>query len=128
MRITVTILGVIFSLFFGLQALAVGTLSDAVNDEATATAGAVGLVAALMWFIAGAMAWPLPLVSTILFGLSSLMVFSVGAASYGDLVVWGVIGIILTILSFFAWRGKKKADAREYERDRLLMQALSTKS
>lgn len=128
MRITSTILGIIFSIAFAMQAFLASSVSNAVGDEATATAGAVGVVVALIWFISGALSYPVPLVSTILFGLSTLMVFGAASSgSYGDLYFWGGVGVLLTIVSFFGWRGKLKVDAKEAERDRLFAQMAASK-
>jgi zinc-ribbon domain len=71
---------------------------------------------ALMWLVACALVIPIPLVSTIVFGLAGLIGFGAGASSkFTDLTIWGVASLILAAFSFFGWIGKRKTARRERE-------------
>jgi uncharacterized membrane protein len=34
-------------------------------------------------------------------------------SSFGDLTIWGVVSLILTVLSYFGWREKRKRRREE---------------
>jgi hypothetical protein len=107
-----------------LQTVLVTGLSSAADDEDTAGAGSVGVLMSFMWLVACALVLAFPMASMIIFGLAGLLGIAVGASSeFADLVVWGIISLVLALMSFFGWRGKKRDKAaaeaeRHYQRDR----------
>lgn len=111
MRIAVLILGLLFNVVMFLQTVLVGGLGEAAGDESTAQAGAVGLFASLLWLVASALVIAFPMVSVVLFSLAGLLAFAV-SGDFPDMAVWGSIAIVLAVMSFFGWRGKRK-DTRE---------------
>ncbi|HEX5499750.1 MAG TPA: hypothetical protein VFX03_11000, partial [Thermomicrobiales bacterium] len=116
MRIATLILGLILGAFLFVQTFLVYALSGAINDQATSGAGALGLLMALMWLVACALVIPVPLLSTVIFGLSGLIGLGAGAGSkFADLTIWGVAGLLLAAFSFFGWIGKRKSARRERE-------------
>lgn len=126
MRVTVLILGLLLGVVMFLQTMLVYGLSNAVDDTNSASAGAVGVLMALMWLVACAFVMPLPMVSVIVFAIASLFGFA-AAGEFPDLGIWGGISLVLAVLSFFGWRGKRKdtrerqeEKARQAERDRML--------
>jgi len=126
MRVTVLILGLLLGLVMFLQTMLVYGLSNAVDDTNSASAGAVGVLMALMWLVACAFVMPLPMVSVIVFAIAGLFGFA-ASGEFPDLGIWGGISLVLAVLSFFGWRGKRKdtrerqeEKARQAERDRML--------
>jgi uncharacterized membrane protein YjfL (UPF0719 family) len=117
MRIAALILGLVFSFILFLQSFAVFGLSSAIEQEDSAGAGAVGVLAAVLWLVAAAMAIGFPLASTIIFSLTSIILFGV-SGSFPDLAVWGGVALFLAFLSFLGWRGKKK-EVREKTAERI---------
>lgn len=128
MRIAVLILGLLLGLLMFLQTLFVYGLSDALNDEASAQASAIGVVMALLWLVACAFVLPFPLVSVVAFAIAGLFGFA-ASGEFPDLAIWGGISVVLAVMSIFGWRGKRKQDrevraekARQAERDAMLAQ------
>lgn len=126
MRVTVLILGLLLGLVMFLQTMLVYGLSNAVDDTNSASAGAVGVLMALMWLVACAFVMPLPMVSVVVFAIAGLFGFA-ASGEFPDLGIWGGISLVLAVLSFFGWRGKRKdtrerqeEKARQAERDRML--------
>lgn len=128
MRIAVLILGLLLGLLMFLQTLFVYGLSDALNDEASAQASAIGVVMALLWLVACAFVLPFPLVSVVAFAIAGLFGFA-ASGEFPDLAIWGGVSVVLAVMSIFGWRGKRKQDrevraekARQAERDAMLAQ------
>lgn len=128
MRIAVLILGLLLGLLMFLQTLFVYGLSDALNDEASAQASAIGVVMALLWLVACAFVLPFPLVSVVAFAIAGLFGFA-ASGEFPDLAIWGSVSVVLAVMSIFGWRGKRKQDrevraekARQAERDAMLAQ------
>jgi ribosomal protein L40E len=120
MRIAVLILGLLFNVVLFLQTVLIAGLGSAANDEATAGAGAVGVFVSLLWLVASALVLAFPMASAILFVVAGLFGFAV-SGDFPDMAVWGGIALILAVMSFFGWRGKKKqarAQAEEYQQQR----------
>lgn len=128
MRIAVLILGLLLGLLMFLQTLFVYGLSDALNDEASAQASAIGVMMALLWLVACAFVLPFPLVSVVAFAIAGLFGFA-ASGEFPDLAIWGGVSVVLAVMSIFGWRGKRKQDrevraekARQAERDAMLAQ------
>lgn len=113
MRIVVLIIGLLVGLLLFLQSFTIGIFSDtsAISDV-TATAGGVGLLMALMWLFASAMVIPFPQVSTFVFLVTVPMGLFVPTGEFKDIRFHGVVAIVLTLMSFSGWCGKRK-QARE---------------
>ena len=116
MRIAVLILGLLFNIVLFIQTILFGGLGDAVGDETTAQAGAVGVLVSLLWLVASALVLAFPIVSVVLFTLAGVLGFAV-SGDFPDMAVWGSIALVLAVMSFFGWRGKRK-DAREKAAER----------
>jgi hypothetical protein len=126
MRIAVLVLGLLLGVVMFLQTFLILALSDAVNAEDTAQAGAVGVVVALLWLVGCAFVIAFPLFSTTAFILAGVLGFAV-SGDFPDMGVWGTISLVLAAMSFFGWRGKRKASRakaaealRQRERDNRL--------
>jgi hypothetical protein len=127
MRIAVLILGLVLAFGLFIQATIIYGLSDAINQENTEQAGALGVLMAFLWLIAVALVLPLPRISAGVFGFATL--FGVGgAADYPDLWIWSGFSVALAVMSYFGYRGKKKLQAKENERDALLRQLAASEA
>lgn len=116
MRIAVLILGLILGAIMFVQTTLVAGLSGVADDQESGGAAAVGMLMALIWLVSCATAIPLPRVAMILFVVAAVLGFA-ASTNFGDLGVWGGVSIFLAVLSFFGWRGKRKADLKEQARD-----------
>ncbi len=123
MRIAVLIIGLVLTVGMFFQAVIVGGLSSAVNDEATGESAAVGVLMALLWLISCGFVIPMPRVSMALFAIAGLLGFA-ASGNFPDLAYWGGASLVLAVLSYFGYRGKRKADRKEAEREALMRQVL----
>lgn len=109
MKIAVGIIGLFLGLLVLLQSCAVTAGSGLLNDQATGSAGAVGMLTGALLVIGGAFSFGLPLVGAIIFLVSALMAFIASSqGSFGDMSVWGVIALLLAVMGFFTWRSAKR--------------------
>lgn len=110
MKTAVGIIALILGLLVFLQSCTVTMGSGLAQNEAMGQAGAVGVFVGLAFFIGGAFAFGLPVVSMVVFIIASLLGFAAGASGeFGDLSIWGGAAALLAIMSFFAWRAQRKA-------------------
>jgi hypothetical protein len=123
MRVTVLILALVLGAIMAAQSLLGYGVSGIAGNAALGGATAVGLLVALLWLVAAALVIPLPLVSCLLFVAGGLLGFAV-SADFPDMAVWGGASLTLAALSFFGWRGKRRADLRD-RLDREERQALA---
>jgi hypothetical protein len=109
MKIAVGIIGIFLGLLVLLQSCTVAATSGLVADKATGGAGAIGMLVGLLFFVAGAFSFSLPLVAMIVFALGSAFAFLASTqGSFGDISIWGFIGLAMTAMSFFTWRSAKR--------------------
>ncbi|MDR6817026.1 heme/copper-type cytochrome/quinol oxidase subunit 2 [Neorhizobium sp. 2083] len=112
MKIAIGIISMFLGLLVLLQSCTVGTASHMLGEQATADAGAVGMLVGLLYFIGGAFSFGLPVVAMIVFAVASLLAFAAGASvSFSDMTVWAVVALILAVGAFFMWRSARKAKA-----------------
>lgn len=110
MKIATGIIGIILGMLVLLQSCAVAAGSGLLNDQATGGAGMIGMFVGLLYFVAGAFAFGLPLVSAIVFVVSALFAFLASSqGDFNDLTIWGFISLVLAVMAFFSWRSAKKA-------------------
>ena len=118
MRIAALIIGLLVGLLLFIQSFTVGMFSEtSVVDDTTAIAGGAGLMMALVWLLASALVIPFPLASAILYGLTVPIGLVTPTGDFGDLRFHGFVAIVLALMAFFGWRGKKK-DSREKQAER----------
>ncbi len=122
MRVATLIIGLMLVLGLFFQSVLVGGLSEVAGDENSSSAAAVGVLMALIWICGCALVIPLPRIAGSLFVLAGVLGFA-ASAEFPDLGVWGGISMVLALFSFLGWRGKRKSDRRERERDELIRQA-----
>ncbi|MBX5202425.1 hypothetical protein [Rhizobium sp. NZLR1] len=110
MKIAIGIIGIFLGLLVLMQSCAVTAGSGLLQDKATGGAAAIGMLVGLLFFIAGAFSFALPLVGAIMFGLAAAFAFLASTqGSFSDLTIWGFIALVLAVMTFFSWHsGKKK--------------------
>ncbi|MER9740902.1 hypothetical protein [Mesorhizobium sp. M0187] len=86
-----------------LQSCAVATGGSIAANHDLAGAGSVGVLVGLLFFVGGAFAFGLPLISAIIFGVGSLFAF-IAASAFTDMKIWAIADLILAAMAFFAWR------------------------
>jgi membrane protein implicated in regulation of membrane protease activity len=88
----------------------------ALQTKAAEQGWPIGLFVAFLFLIGGAFALVFPFVCVLAF-FAGLMGLAGGASnSFGDLTVWGVVSLILAVLSYFGWREKRKRRREEAAR------------
>ncbi|MBB4114574.1 uncharacterized membrane protein YjfL (UPF0719 family) [Rhizobium sp. BK226] len=109
MKIAVGIIGIFLGLLVLMQSCAVTAGSGLLQDKATGGAGAIGMLVGLLFFIAGAFSFALPLVGAIMFTLAAAFAFIASTSgSFSDITIWGFIALVLAVMSFFTWRSAKR--------------------
>jgi hypothetical protein len=117
MRIATMIIGLILMVIVGLQSCAVSVGGSVLESEKTQQGGAVGIFVALLFLVGSAFALVFPLVSLISFLIAGVFALTAGATTdFSDLTIWGVVSLILAVLSFFGWREKRKRRAESAAR------------
>ncbi len=122
MRVATLVIGLILVIGLFIQSVLISGLSDMANDEDTGTAAAVGVLMALIWVFGCALVIPAPRVAMILFALAGVVGFA-ASGNFPDLAFWGGVSFVLALFSLLGWRGKRKTDRREEERDALIRKA-----
>lgn len=113
MKIAVGIIGIILGLLVLLQSCAVTAGSGLLEDKATGGAGAIGMLVGVLFFVAGAFSFGLPLVAAIVFAVAGAFAFLASTqGSFGDIAIWGFIALGLAVMAFFTWRSGKKRQAQ----------------
>ncbi|MEA4882443.1 MAG: hypothetical protein VB144_02065 [Clostridia bacterium] len=103
----------IISLLFGFavlfQSLLVGVGGTIVGETSASQGGSVGALVALLLMIGGAFAFQVPKVAMVFTGLSGLLGLAAGSTTvFKDMTVWGVVGVILTVINYFNSRKPKR--------------------
>jgi uncharacterized membrane protein YdjX (TVP38/TMEM64 family) len=124
MRIAVLILSLMTCLFLFLQSAIVGGLSEEGSNEESA--GAFGVLMSLLMLVSAAVVIPIPRVAMALLGLAGVIGIIAGTTTeFVDLAYWGGWTIFLAVLSYFGYKGKRKQQAKEAERERIAQEALA---
>ena len=117
MRIATMIISLILMLVIGAQSCAVSLGDAALETKAAEQGGPIGLFMAFLFLIGGAFALAFPFVSVLAFFFAGIIGLAGGAStSFGDLTIWGVVSLILSVLSYFGWREKRKRRREEAAR------------
>lgn len=113
----VLIIGAPLALLIFLQGCTASALEQSIDSDDAI--GGWGVLIGFTFLVASGLAIPFPLASAIIFGLSAIVAFLVAASTiYNDMAIWGVVAIVLAIMAFIGWRGKKRSDAQKaIERD-----------
>lgn len=126
MRIATMIIGFLVGMVMTFQTIfaymfgSVGAELGSTEAAEVAEAGAVGILVALLWLLGIAFEYAFPKVSIVTFTLAGLLAFAI-AGPYPDMAVWGVVALVLAVLSFFGNKEKKRKD----EEKRIQQQAMT---
>ena len=112
MRIATMIISLLLMVVVGLQSCTVYVGGSATGQEKLSQGGAVGLLVAFLFLIAGAFALAFPLVSLIAFVLAALMALVAYSVGFSDMWIWAIVAVVLAAMSFFGFREKRKAASR----------------
>ncbi|WJH38895.1 hypothetical protein N7E02_18335 [Aliirhizobium terrae] len=107
MKIATGIIAVMLGLLVLLQSCTIGAGSSLLGDQATADAGAVGIIAGFFLFVGGAFSFGLPMIGGIVFLAAALVAFT-GVEQFPDLQVWAVLALVLAAMALFAWWSDRK--------------------
>src|SRR5215207_3284985 len=108
------IISLILMLIVGAQSCAVSLGDAALQTKGAEQGGPIALFMAFLFLIGGAFALAFPFVSVLAFFLAGIIGLAGGAStSFGDLTIWGVVSLILTVFSYFGWREKRKRRREE---------------
>jgi membrane protein implicated in regulation of membrane protease activity len=117
MRVATMVLGLILIVLVGMQSCAVsfgGAMGDSNRME---QGGALGILVALLFLVGAAFALAFPMVSLASFTLAGLLGLAGGSTTpFTDLTVWGIVSLVLAVLSYFGWREKRKRRAERQSR------------
>lgn len=115
MKIAAGLISILFSAIIFLQSFVVSVGGGILNDKASAEGGAVGILVALLFFVAGAFAFALPKVAMVVSMIAGLFAFMnwVGG-NFPDMGVWAFLALCLAALEFYAGRKPKiKTESQE---------------
>src|SRR3954453_19378509 len=125
MRIASLIVGLVLSVVAGLQSLTVyaaSSISDSVSEKsdpsATTSAGAFGLLAVFVMFVAAAFALAKPKAARSIFAVAAVLwMITASVGGFSDGWIWAVASAVLSVAS---WRGVGELERkREREREEL---------
>lgn len=107
MRNAVLVLGLIFGVIVLAQSVIVGIGGLAFNDVALSYGGLMGRIVALFFGVGAAFVLVKAMVSLSIFGVGGLLGVGGGIYfGYSDLILWGVLSLVLAVLSYFAARAE----------------------
>ena len=114
MRIAIAIIALALMLVIGFQSCAASFGANLSHDQSTSSAAGAGFVVAFLFLLGGAFAYGVPIVSVVAFLLAVPIALVAGFTSdFRDLQVWGFVSIALAVMSFFAFRARRRIAARE---------------
>ena len=103
MRIAIGIVGLIFMGLTCAHSCAAFFGGSIFGEESLSQGGAVGILAGVLFGVGGAFAFKLPKVSIGIFAVVAVLGLVVGLATvYSDMIFYGIIAVILLILSVVA--------------------------
>jgi hypothetical protein len=115
MRIAIGIIGLIFMVLVLVQSCAVSFGGAILEEEGLLQGGAAGMLVGILFGVGGAFAFRLPKVSIGIFVVGAVLGLVAGLTTgYSDMVVYGVVSIILSILSFVAHRRMVREEWRSW--------------
>jgi hypothetical protein len=103
MRIAIGIIGLIFMVLAFAQSCVVFIGGNIFEEESLSQGGVVGILAGILLGVGGAFAFKLPKVSIVIFAVVTVLGLVAGLATgYKDMIFYGIVAVILMILSIVA--------------------------
>jgi hypothetical protein len=112
MRIALGIVGIFLSMVMMLQSCAITGVGGLTDDIEFGAAGALGVFAGFIFFVAAALSFSLPRAAGIVFLLSALLAVA-GAQEFPDLSIWATLALIMgtfALISGYMAKKKKKGE------------------
>lgn len=110
LRVAVLILGLVFSVFAGLQSCAVHLGGRLTDTSTNAGAGAVGIVISMLFLIGSALVLSFPLAAQICFVISCVLAI-LNRANFPDMTFWAVVSFCLGMMCYYGRRELKNRNA-----------------
>lgn len=107
MRIATLVLGMSLGPFFLFQSVLLSSVGGLFEVQEAESFGQRGIIAVSLWLVGSSFVFGLPLLSTGVFALASIVCFVGGR---GDLIIWGFASVILAGLSYLSIKEKQEAD------------------
>lgn len=105
-RLATLIISLVLMVGLFVQSLLASAGGALIEDKGVEESGAVGILVALGFLLGAAFVMALPRVSVAVFALSGVIAF-MGSGSFPDLVIWGVVSLVLALMSWFGYREKR---------------------
>jgi hypothetical protein len=129
MRVSAMVVGILLAIWTFFEAALLSGLEEVAGSDENMAGG--GGLASILCGLAAILVLSVPQISMVLFGLGAASSFAAASQGYGNHYVYGSIMVLLAVMAFFGWRGKK-ADrrerlaerARQEERDRRMEELL----
>jgi hypothetical protein len=129
MRIATLIIGLMVGALLFFQSMTLGMFSS--EGSVNSDAASAGFLMALLWLLASALVIAFPRISMVLYGISALIGLLTPTGAFADLRFHGGVAVVLTVMAFFGYRGKRRHDqevadekARQMQRDMMLERML----
>lgn len=111
MRIAVLILGLVFSVFSGLQSCAVHVGGRLTDSAASTGAGAVGVLISMLFLLGSALVIAFPRAAQVCFVISCVIAV-LNRTNFPDMTFWAVVSIALSLMSYYGHRELQKRKAK----------------
>lgn len=111
MRVAVLILGLVFSVFSGLQSCAVHVGGRLTDSAASTGAGAVGILISMLFLLGSALVIAFPRAAQVCFVISFLLAF-LNRTNFPDMTFWAVVSFALSLMSYYGHRELQKRKAK----------------
>jgi hypothetical protein len=107
LRVAILVIGALTGAVMLFQVFALVGLAAAFAPRSSLAGGAI--VVAVLWIVALAAVWGAPGLAALLFVVTAIGAFIIGAGSiFRDMTVWGSIAVILAILALVArWQVRR---------------------
>ncbi len=105
MRKATLIIGLIFMIIILVQSFVVGMGGELFEDFTLSQGGAIGRLVGILFGAGAAFVLSKPFASMIIYVVAALMaLIAAFPTGYGDLFLWGIVAVVLAVLSFFSRR------------------------
>lgn len=107
MKIVLGLVGILISFIVMFQSFAIFGLSGLADNEAGASAGAIGLLAGFLLFVGGALSFSLLGAAKLVYVAAGLLAL-LGKEEFPDLGIWSWVALTLGLVCLLVERSKKK--------------------
>lgn len=112
MKIVLGLVGLLISFIVMFQSFAIFGLSGIAENEAGASAGAIGMLAGFLIFVGGALSFTLLRAAMFIYVIAGLLAL-LGKSEFPDLEIWAWTAICLGLACLLVNRSNKKNEVVE---------------